>query len=704
MRTIAMELALPSEATSQRVERNLDLVLVTGILGILIGVFVPLPTFVVDTLLVGSIALSLLVLMTAVYLREPLEFASFPALLLLVTAFRLALNIATTRLILSDAGREGTLAAGHVIRAFGEFVAGADAVVGFILFSIIMIVQFVVITKGAGRIAEVSARFALDALPGKQMAIDADLANGAIPEAEARERRTRLGRESDFYGAMDGASKFVRGDAIAGMLVVGVNLLAGFLIGYLRYGMSPSEALGVFTKLTIGDGLVTQVPAVIVSIAAGLVVTRGASSGRLGHDVVAQVFTSQRALVVTAIFLGLLLLTPLPKLPLAGAGLAVGYIAYALRGVAKRTEDRTEAARRSAAPPRAPERLDQLLRIDPIVLEVGRRWEPMTRAGREGFLVDRIAAERRRLVTELGFILPGVVYTSNYELRDAYVIHLKGVPVARGEAHPDRVLAVAPSAGAPPLEGGSAGRDEGTGRAGLWIAPERRAEADGKGYAVFDGLTVVVGHVGAVLRQNAAELLTREATAELLVTHRATAKTVVEEVVPGLLKPGELQRVLQLLLRENVSIRDLATILEALGDHAAQTKDAELLAEHARAALGRAICGPLAGADGRLHVAVVGPDAEALIQQALVTGEPGRRLALAEEQRRAWGERIRAELDRLPAAQPARVLLCSAVVRRAFRELAEDAGLKLSVLAYEEIPAGLRFETHGTVILDTVEA
>ncbi|HZN63449.1 MAG TPA: flagellar biosynthesis protein FlhA [Planctomycetota bacterium] len=678
------------------VTKHRDLLFVAGLLGILFIVFVPMPTPLVDLLLVGSMGLSIMVLLASVYAKEPAGFSVLPSALLLLTAYRLALNIATTRLILGTAHERGTSAAGEVIRAFGEFVGGHDLIVGFVLFAILLIVNFIVITKGAGRISEVAARFMLDAMPGKQMAVDTDLNSGAIDEKEARARRAKIAKEADFYGAMDGATKFVRGDAIAAVLITLVNIIGGFLIGTLRHGMPLSEALQTYTILTIGEGLVAQIPALIVSLGAGLIVTRATTSSDLGRDFLGQIFSERKAVAIAAIFLLVLAPTGLPFLPLAaGAGL-LGAIVWTLGRGAKAAEKR-EADQRSldAAAPPAPVSAERLLRVEPLEIEVGLGLVRLLDAGYG--LVARIEALRRELAADLGLLVPAARVRDTLDLESThYRIRLRGVTIAKGALQAERLLAVDTGRVSGPLEG-LATRDPIQGRPAFWISEAGRSEAEGSGYRVSDAVSVLHDHLRDVLRRNAADLLTRDDVTALVKSLKEARPAVVEEVVPAVVRPGELQKVLRNLLREGVSIRDLGTILETLGDYGPRTKDPEILTEYVRQGLAGTLCARHLDPDGRLYVITLDPKLEDMIRGATERNESGSVLAIAPSLLAGITQRVGREVDRLVAAGHAAVILCAPAVRAQVRRLADMIQPGIEVLSFNEILRDVRVEALGMV-------
>ena len=557
------------------------LILPVGLVASLLVILVPMPPALMDLLLSANIAVAVVMLLTSVYVRRPLEFSIFPSLLLATTLGRLVLNVATTRLILTRAEAHGLDAAGGVVRTFGEFVAGDRAVVGLVIFSIIVVIQFVVITKGATRISEVAARFALDGMPGRQMAIDADLTAGLIDQNEAQRRRADITRQADFFGAMDGASKFVRGDAVAGIIIILVNIVGGLFIGVAQSGMNLRAAAEIFTKLTIGDGLVTQVPAFLISLAAGLLVTRSSEETDLPWQFVTQVFSRPQALLITAGFLGLLSFTHLPRVPLVLIGGGSVAVAFAL----SRTQCRTAAAaaeQTAAANKPAEPRVEHYLAIDPMELEIGIGLIRLADPKRGGDLLARVQRVRQNVAAELGILMPKVRIRDNTQLdANEYRIKVADLPVAEGRLRPGMLLVLDPDAAAEEIEGVRthlAMFDH----PGLWIQPGLRHQAQSRGCTVLEPADVLATHLTDVVRKHADELLSRDATRHLLNELKTASPAVVDELIPGLMKLAEVQQVLHLLLREGVPIRHLELILEALGDYAPRTKDPVALVEHVR--------------------------------------------------------------------------------------------------------------------------
>ncbi len=667
-------------------------------------ILIPLPTIALDFLLLTNILLTTIVLMTVMYIRAPLEFSSFPSLLLALTLFRLVLNTATTRLILAN-GSQGTAAAGHVVEAFGSFVAANSLVVGVIIFLIVTVIQFIVITKGATRIAEVAARFTLDGMPGKQMAIDADLNAGLIDEAEARRRRTEIARESDFFGAMDGASKFVRGDAIAGIIITFINILGGLYVGMVDHGLGLAQSLEIYTKLTIGDGLASQIPAFIVSVAAGMLVTRSTGQTNMGEEVLGQLLSKPVALLVAAGFLLVLTLTPLPKVPLLTMAAGSGLMAYMLR----RTQATAAAARLTdeRARERAkPVKIESHLAVDPLELQVGYALVRLIDRARGGDVLDRIANLRKQIATDLGLVVPPVRIRDNGELAPSeYVVLLRGQPIARGQLYPDQVLAIDSGLAAQALAGHEV-REPAFGLRAWWIAPAQRETAERLSYTVVEPSGVLATHLTELVRRHAAELLTRADVQNLLDTLKQRNAGLVEEVVPALLKTGEVQKVLQALLRERVPIRDLETILETLGDWAPRTKDLEILSEYVRNALARTICGQYKDAQGTLHVLTLDPATEDYIQANIQRLEHGSTLTIPPDKQAELAARVRQQAEAAaPAAGGAALaLLCSPQVRLWVRRILEPLLPHMPVLALNEVARGIDVQAHGVVSIEVQRA
>jgi flagellar biosynthesis protein FlhA len=671
-----------------------DLALAGAVLGILGMMVVPLPAIVLDVLLSANLSLSLLTLLVAMYILKPVEFSAFPSLLLVLTLFRLALNVASTRLILLH-GHEGPGAAGEVIKAFGQFVLGGNYVVGLVVFLILVVIQFVVITKGAGRIAEVAARFTLDAMPGKQMSIDADLNAGLITESEARRRREAISREADFYGAMDGASKFVRGDAVAGLVITAINILGGLSVGVLQQGVGLAEAFGIYTILTVGDGLVTQIPALIVSTAAGLVVTRAAAESDLSSDLLGQLTFHPRALAVTAGVVGVFALIPgLPTLPFL---LLAGVLASAHVRLRGRHEPSARTASKPASAPSAQEKAEGIAPVDLLSLEVGYNLIPLVDLSQGGDLLERVKATRKQFALDLGFAVPPIRVRDNLELRpNSYRIRLKGLEVADGEVLPDRFLAINPGTAAQPLDGIET-REPTFGVPALWIASALKDEARALGYTVVDPATVVATHLSETIRRHAPALLTRQAVQELLDQIKTSQPAVLDGLIPALLPLGAVHKVLQLLLGEEVSIRDLSTILETLADHAPHTKDPVLLVERVRAAIPAAVIHPYLSPGKTLRALLLNPGIERLLRAGLKTGEGSGALVLEPRVVQGVVDGVARALERAGASEARPCLLCAQDLRPHLRRLLARSFPHLGVLSFAEVPVSVKLESNAFV-------
>ena len=668
-------------------QRGSDLAVPIGIMLILGIMILPVPPTLLDLLLSMSIMLSITILLVGFFVRRPLDFSLFPAVLLVATLYRLSLNVASTRLVLLR-GDQGPQAAGKVIGSFGQFVVGGEYVVGLVVFIILVVINFVVITKGAGRIAEVAARFTLDAMPGKQMSIDADLNAGLIGEDEARRKRQQISREADFYGAMDGASKFVRGDAIAGLVITAVNILGGLAIGVLQKGMPLAEAAKTYTLLTVGDGLVSQIPALFVSTAAGIVVSRTASEADFSKTFYKELLGNPKVLYLASGILVVFALIPgLPHVSFLVLGALTGGLAYAA----------SRSPAEAPAPAVEPEaKADESPRIEPvdlIALDVGYQLVPLVDASQGGGLLDRIRSLRRQLALELGFVVPPIHIKDNLQIGPSeYRIYVKENEVARGSMQPDAYLAINPGNAQPGLEGVPA-QEPVFGLAALQISEKDREKAQGMGYTVVDPATVIVTHLAEVIRRHAGELLTRQDVHSLLQKLAKDHPKVVEELVPNQLSLGVVHRVLQALLDERVSIRDLLTILETLGDHAAQVKDVETLTEYVRQALARQITREHRGDDGSLCAIVMEPQWEERVAKALVTGSQGSFVALEPQEVRRLVQQIKNGMDEAGQKGLVPVLLTTPDLRRHVRKLLKRFLPTLAVLSYNEIAPDTRLVT-----------
>ncbi|MEB3222934.1 MAG: flagellar biosynthesis protein FlhA [Candidatus Sericytochromatia bacterium] len=677
--------------------RSGDLVLAVVMVLVVGMMVVPLPSALLDLLLVTNITLALTMLMVSLYVQRPLEFSTFPSLLLILTLFRLSLNVATTRLVLLNAE------AGRVIEAFGSIVVGGNYAVGVVIFIILIVIQFIVVTNGAGRISEVAARFTLDAMPGKQMAIDADLNAGLITEVDARQRRNAIQRESDFYGTMDGASKFVRGDAIAGILIILVNIVGGLIIGVLQRGMSLSEAASRYTLLTVGDGLVTQIPALIISVGTGILVSKAATETSLGNEIGAQVLGDPRVLGAVATMLGLLGVVPgLPKLPFLTLALLAGLAAYVATQTRRQAALAAELAALAPADevegPKGPENVMNLLAVDPMELEIGYRLIPLVDAAQGGDLLDRITMIRRQTALKMGVVLPPIRVRDNLQLKPKeYRINLRGIEIARGDIQIDHFLAMNAGMAVGPIEGIPT-KEPVFGLPAYWIPEGRREEAEIMGYTVFDPSSVVATHLTEVVKQHAADVLTRQDVQALLNNIKAEYPAVVEELTPGLLTIGEIQRVLQNLLRERVSIRDLVPILESLANYGRLTKDSDTLTEYARQSVARAITHAHLSGSGSLQVLTLDPALEQTLGNAVQQTDQGAFVSLEPGVAARLLKTVQAQVERMLANGQQPVVLCSSKVRLVFRRLIERKLPQVSVLAYNEIvPPQTEVQAVGTV-------
>jgi len=668
-----------------------DWILPLAAVSLVFVMLVPLPSMLLDLLLATSITISVLVLLSALQILRPAQFSVFPSLLLLLTLFRLSLNLASSRRILLH-GNEGAAAAGRVIEAFGQFVVGGNYVVGFVLFLALIAIQYIVVSHGAVRTAEVTARFTLDALPGKQMAIDADLNAGLIDEVQARARREQVAREAEFYGAMDGAARFNQRDAMATILITAINIIAGFLIGVFQLDIPFREALKTYTVLTVGDGLVTMIPSLLVSMAGGMVVTRASSENTLSVDLGKQLLSHRKPLFIAAgVMLALAAIPGLPKFSFLLLALIVGLLAWRLPTRPAAPVESTAASDTKAKT----ESVEDLLKLDELSLEVGYALVPLVDHHQGGQLLARVRALRNNLALQLGFVVPPVHITDNVRLKPReYSISLRGVEIARWEMHEEGLLAISSEVAPPPLSGIPT-REPAFGVSAVWITRAQENQALAGGYAVVDQTSVLATHLAEVIKQNAAELLTRQELKRLLDRLSQSQPKLVEELVPKLLSLGEVQKVIQHLLREQVSIRDLPTILEALLDLAPNTKNAVLLVEGARQALGRALVHPLLADDGGLRLLTLDHTIEEELSRAF-TPQPAPIAGL----QTSFVRRILDELKRLGGEQVAAtapVLLCASPARFHLRRLLEPFLPKVVVLSPLEIPPLVAVQSLGTL-------
>ena len=669
-----------------------DIAITIGIIFIILMIIIPIPLFLVDILLSLNISLALLILLISMYNKEALDFSVFPSLLLITTLFRLSLNITTTRYILSEGN------AGQVIEAFGNFVMGGNPVVGFIVFIIIVIVQFMVITKGSERVAEVAARFTLDAMPGKQMAIDADLNSGLIDEREAKHRRLKIQGEADFYGAMDGASKFVKGDAIAGILITFVNVIGGFIIGVLIQGMPMAEALSRFTILSVGDGLVSQIPALLISTGTGIVVTRATSESNLGRDFIDQLFNNYKIMFIISGVLFFLALTPLPFIPymlLSLIFLGSGLNMLRRSRIEERApeigeeQDNVEEIRR-------PENVLPLLNVDPIELEFGYGIIPLADKSQGGDLFDRLVMIRRQCALELGIVVPMIRLRDNIQLQpNEYVIKIKGVEVSGGEILFDHYLAMNPGI----ADGEIKGIDTVEPAFGLpakWIDEKERERAEIFGYTVVDPPSIISTHLTEVIKKHAHELIGRQDVKMLLDNLKETHPTLVDEVIPSLLSIGDIQKVLSNLLREGVSIRNFSNIMEALADYGQVTKDTDMLTEYSRQTMFRSITKQFISRDDA-KVITLDPDLERIIMESLQTTETGTYMALDPSISQKLVSSLGKEVEKVLSIGEQPLIVTAPVVRFYFKKFVEQISDDIIVLSYNEIDPKTKIQSIGTV-------
>jgi flagellar biosynthesis protein FlhA len=691
------------------------LVVPIAFIGLLAVIVVPIPPMLMDLLIAANIALAALILLTTLFVESPLDFSVFPSLLLGTTLFRLVLNIATTRMILgveTDTPEEATATAGKVIESFAQFVAGSSPVVGVVLFAILIIVQFVVITKGATRISEVAARFTLDGMPGKQMAIDADLNAGLVNEQQARQRREAISQEADFYGAMDGAAKFVRGDAIAGIIITIVNVVGGFAIGILQKGWSAGDSMKVFTMLTIGDGLVSQLPAFVISIAAGLIVTRSSSRQDLSSELTSQLTKNPLPLLIAGGFLLAMAFTGLPMAPMLLLAAALGGVGFFVRRGALQLKAKAHQQAKAAKPEPPP--IEQALNVDTMELEVGYGLVRLVDQSQGGDLLDRITMIRRQLATELGLVMPPVRIRDNMQLHpNEYHLKIRGNSVSSGQVYPGHFLAMDGGLASESLPGIKT-REPAFGLEAVWIEPGQKQRAESLNYTVVDATSVLATHITEIVKNHAFELLTREETTNLITQLKEKAPKLTEEVLAGdtpLVKPGELQKVLQNLLRERVPIRDLESIVETLGDWAPRTKDLEVLTEYVRNALRRTICSQHTVVETeptspntenpttvtKLYCISLDPLLEDQVNSFIDRSIEGTSMTMPPAVANRITTSIIEELNRLVQTGHSPVVLASPQVRAQIRRLLEPHLPNAAVLGYNEISKGVQVEAVGMV-------
>jgi flagellar biosynthesis protein FlhA len=673
--------------------RGSSVLLAICVIGILLVMMVPLPTVILDLLLSLSIIISIIILLMSMYVLKPLDFSSFPSVLLVVTLLRLSLNVASTRLILLH-GNEGTEAAGQVIKAFGTFVVGGNYVVGMIVFSLLVLINFIVITKGATRIAEVAARFTLDAMPGKQMSIDADLNTGLISDAEARKRRRDIENEANFYGAMDGASKFVRGDAVAGIIIVFVNIIGGLIIGVLQQGMPIADAARIYLLLTVGDGLVTQVPALIVSTAAGMLVTRTTASTELGEEIKKQVFTQPKAIALSAVMLFTFALIPgMPKLSFIVVAAAMAIFSYRLLRSTEKEKEPEEVPLATVVDTSA----ELLIPLDPLGLEVGYGLISLVDAAQGGELLHRIKALRKQLAGDMGFIMPAVHIRDNLQLKpNEYSVLIKGIEVARGEIVPEHHLAIIPDASDVKISGIQT-REPAFGLPAIWI-PDREVEnVQARGLVVVDAATVVTTHITEIVKSNVEELLGRQEVQAILDTLTAIYPKIVEELVPKIVPIGTLQKVLQRLLKERVCVRDMLMIIETLADYAPIIKNIDILTGYVRQALSRTITRQYQDRDNTIHVIMVSPEIEEIFSRSVQHTEYESFVSPDPGLVRKFIESAHKLMDRFASYGNPPIVLCSANTRAHLRKIMERFFPNIIVLSHNEITPNVNITSLGMV-------
>jgi flagellar biosynthesis protein FlhA len=683
--------------TVATIQKNSDLFIALAVVTAIFMVFIPLPPILLDVLISFNITLALVVVLITMYTLEPLHFSIFPTLLLITTLFRLALSISATRLILLR-GNEGADAAGKVIEAIGNVVVGGSYWVGFVVFLILVIIQFVVITNGAQRVAEVAARFTLDAMPGKQMAIDADLNSGLITDDQARKRRKEVEREADFYGAMDGASKFVRGDAIAAIIIVIINILVGFAVGFAG-GMNLQEALQRYTLLTIGDGLATQIPALLLSTATGIVVTRAASDSNLGTDLIKQILAQPRALWIAAIVLFLFALVPnMPHTAFILISLLTGGLAYYVQRIAQQEVETSEKAKADIPEKKKePENVSSLLQVDHLEVEIGYSLIPLVDEAQGGDLLERITGIRRQMAGDLGLVVPPIRIRDNMQLQPAeYVIKIKGVEVSRWKIMPGHLLAMATGSNMPKIQGIET-KEPTFNLTSYWITDEEKSMAEQAGYSVVDASTVIATHLTEIIRNQAHEFLTRQGVAKLLDGVKKEAPAVVDELIPSQLSIGDLQKVLQNLLKEHIPIRDLESILESVADHVRETKDVQLLTEYARKSLARSITKIHQSADGKVYALTLDPKFEKTILDSVQAAESGAATALDPRILQQMFRSLSAGIEKMAGSNHQPLVLCSPAVRPYFKKLIERFIPHLTVLSFGELLPRTEIQSAGTI-------
>ncbi len=686
------------ESLLNKITSRSDILLAVGFIGIIAVLIIPIPTALLDFALAFNITFSIVILLTTLYITKPLELSVFPGMLLVVTLLRLSLNVASTRLILGDAY------AGEVINSFGNFVVQGNYVVGFIVFIILVIIQFVVITKGAGRISEVSARFTLDAMPGKQMAIDADLNAGILSEEDARTRRAEIASEADFYGAMDGASKFVRGDAIAGILITMINIIGGFIIGVAINDMSLSESMRTYSLLSIGDGIVTQIPSLLVSTASGIIVTRSTSESNMGRDLARQLTRQPRAIMVAATVLILFGLMPgMPTVTFLVLGAIVGAVGYLSQESIKQKENaevEEQQQQQEASEEKPQERTEDLLKIDSLGLEIGYGLIPLVDVKQGGDLLSRVGTIRKQLATELGVIVPSVRIRDNVQLSpNEYQIKIKGITIAKFELMVDHLLAINPGFVDDKLDGFDT-IDPAFELQATWIIPNLKEIAEAKGFTVVEPAAVVATHLTEVIRNASSEILSRQDVQRLIDTLKEDYPALVESVIPEIVPLGSLQKVLVSLLAEKIPIRDLATILETTSDYIGATKDSDVLAEYVRMSLKRQITDLYRDKSGKINVFTIDPQIEQQLADSVQNTKQGLMLVMDPAMTEVLIEKIKSQSELMQSAGYIPVCICSPNIRLALRRLVEATCPSLAVVSYNEILPVVELVSTGMVRLN----
>ncbi len=688
-----------AEATLMNtIQKNSHFLVAFAVAMVVIMLVIPLPPIILDVLISFNITLALVVVLITMYTLEPLHFSIFPTLLLITTLFRLALSISATRLILLH-GNDGPSVAGKVIESIGSVVVGGSYWVGFVIFLILIIVQFVVITSGAQRVAEVAARFTLDAMPGKQMAIDADLNSGLITDDQARKRRKEVEREADFYGAMDGAGKFVRGDAIAAIIVVVINVLGGFAVGVITSGMSLTEVLQRYTLLSIGDGLATQIPALLLSTATGIVVTRAASESNLGTDLVSQIIAQPRALwIASAVLFTFSLFPGMPHLAFLFISAVTGTLAYFVGDAVKKEADAVEKAKASVPEKKKePENVSALLQVDHLEVEIGYSLIPLVDEAQGGDLLERITGIRRQMASDLGLVVPPIRIRDNMQLQPSeYVIKIKGVEMARWKIMPGHLLAMSTGPDMPKIQGIET-KEPTFNLMSFWITDEEKGMAEQAGYSVVDASTVISTHLTEIIRNQAHEFLTRQSVAKLVEALKKESPTVIDELIPSQLSIGDLQKILQNLLKEHIPIRDLESILESVADHSRETKDVQMLTEYARKGLSRSITKLHQSSDGKVYALTLDAKFEKIITDSIQTAETGSASALDPRVVQQMFRSLSSGIEKMAGQNRQPLVLCSPNVRPYFKKLIERFIPHLTVLSFSELLPRTEIQSVGII-------